>query len=1339
MMQQSDRTFSAAATIMPDIASLLALLQAQDVGDAQLRDLISLLMAQLQDAAAGAEGYGPVLELLARQQGHLRRLLDLLTTAQADLETQARMQARRTREDPEWWSQARHAMATAFAHDTTAAAQRWIALYTWALVDGRVDICRALVDDLAGYPAASVPSAALFVDGTEALQHHDYGRALPLLTFLAETDLDVPADEQRGLRGLLHLFAGRISVRDVQRPLQAQAHFNRARDTMPGAGRPLAAHGYLALWMGDHQNAPHLFSQALERSPEQPDGYVGMALFAEAQAWWSDALDWYDQAVDTVENDADAIRSLSRLRAPGGGGLYLQLARRLHRQERREEALRAVERAVTLGLQGEGNYPERIAHRLRGEILLAQGKIEEAAHAFLTAGQQYYWRHEYETAHDLFDRACALAAQLSPLPRQLVQSYWYGADTLRLLSHTPKPPYVVANIAQAALTAWQAGAQRQLPQTPEDSWAFLARAFIEEELGRPLTDTPQKAHWWRALLYVERALIFDTGGQCLTLAGRYQRLVDLPWNALVSTERALERDPSDVRALAERAAILIDVGDYHEADGLVTQLLERLPEDRSYYSAWRALIRFYQGAFQDALEHVNISVAASPDDRWYREIRASCYQALDMEPEARAEWTWLWERQQNPTYTESLLLRSQTAFALGHVQESRRLAEAMLATEPDAFEGRLTLALCALALSELTDASTHFDAALQQATMPRQLDTAQFDLAQLARRLQTDAWAQQAGRHRLAVIRACIADFQQRLDDLRPQVQTLDRSMIAELEQVRDREMAAGRSDSVAWLVAQVGLGRLYREAQRWHEALHIYGALAGNRPDFAESEQGVRNTLEAMLGAGAAEMRQHRFESAVDLFEQVLTNHIDSADTDETVDLYARLAAALIGCGRTDVALRHMTSVLEHYRQRDQSLEVAGSRLGQLLAQHVANAAHYWQLDEVLAAPAATEAPLAAAFAVARGELGSYLETFFSLSGHREMLPLVTPIVIELAKDLVPAEVDEHNTDTWPLFGDYLPAMRRRIEQEMGLRVPAARVRSNEADAFPASTYGLLLDETPLTWSTVPTGRVFCAESEALVRAAGVPSMAISSTIHPKTSAPACWVDAAHAEQLEQAALTVWQDPLLYIIHHLEGLLHQHLADFMGVQEVHDTLEGFASNPERRWLVARALPDETARLRFGHLLRALLAEHVPIVSLEVILEVVRTVGLPGMDVHEALRAVRLALKEQLPGNRAGVQRLAVPAAVEQSIAAWVVTEEKKRYLTIPPEVAQPLLEEIKQLLGRRTSAGLVLVVRNGDLRLFLRRFVQPWYPDLLVMAEDELTLETASAMETTTAAGGGQ
>ncbi len=322
-------------------------------------------------------------------------------------------------------------------------------------------------------------------------------------------------------------------------------------------------------------------------------------------------------------------------------------------------------------------------------------------------------------------------------------------------------------------------------------------------------------------------------------------------------------------------------------------------------------------------------------------------------------------------------------------------------------------------------------------------------------------------------------------------------------------------------------------------------------------------------------------------------------------------------------------------------------------------------------------------------------------------MYPMVTPVALEVAGDLIPYAEENPDTERPNLLG-VLPAMRERILTDMGVKVPGARVRGNESD-LTDGTYIIMLDEVPIVSGHVPLEFVFVTTPHERLSELGIE---FDDAVDPATLEPGAWIAREDANQLEGESL----DVVGYIIRHLEAVLRSNLAMFVGRQEIIMMLENVWSEAAKR-----IAEDATLLSRFVRVLKSLVGELVPIGNLEPILEIFleATSQEWGMDVLMETIRTQPAIIPLLPANQPGTRFLQFERAQERMLRGALRPLGDEYYLALEPEVTQDLLAAVRNEVVGDEPMGIL--VEDPTLRRYVRSLVQLEFPRLHVLALSEL------------------
>ena len=599
--------------------------------------------------------------------------------------------------------------------------------------------------------------------------------------------------------------------------------------------------------------------------------------------------------------------------------------------------------------------------------------------------------------------------------------------------------------------------------------------------------------------------------------------------------------------------------------------------------------------------------------------------------------------------------------------------------------------------------------------------------------------------------------------------QTKDR--LAGLRAARDRFLAASelvpeniwyslnlswaQASLEQWAEAAQTLELALEKAPAWLRSPVLYAAVAEYRvkqaerltggPDRDDEARAVAASLTRLNGRAAAGwlaqgwralgdawLRLRRIQDAHSAYEAGLES-ASSADAgartiDDTrlAELHARLGFIDLELAESPSARQRFAEALRHYHAGDHP--EAGAALGTVCQSLIQNVDQYWRLDagwEALVASFGLDEPARVDMLAARDSLAKSLDHLYKINDPGALsIPSVLPISVDVSVSLIP-KVDSSQDGGKFLYQD-IPALRRRIEAELGLQIPGVRIRDDSA--LPPGGYVIRLDEITVALGAVPDGLGYCPASLSTLQSLGLASVASIPGVHPRTGGAGFWIPRDQWDQVTQRGLEVWTETG-YILVHLEAVLRRNLANFLTTPYVKVLTDRWAKNELGASLLKAALPDHRSRVGLAWLLRELVREWVPITSWSEILSVVSEHGLRPAQFETTLQAVRLRLKPQLPGNQTGARRLELPPELEQTISLGRKTANDLPSIDPQPHGDDPLMASLRKWL-LAAPAEAVLVTRSSDARLLVRRLIEAEFPDLMVLARAELLAQDERAAE---------
>ncbi len=1305
------------STLRDEIGDLIAKARSSANKEKTVEIFADKVLDTIISSAEYSEDYAPVKTTIQKYIQEMGSWQVILREMLKQVEALEASRTLRERYGERWWQQKRKVLYDTFQGDPQEGLRQWLQTYAEALITWQLNICDKLAKEPFPFPPQAADFIALFQTGTQAIRDERYLDALDMLNYLIQVESvnqPQPILDQIN-RAILHIFSGRIFLYKSTDRESALRHFKQAGELASDDGRPHAALGDFYRVENDTHKALRLYREAIERSPNQPDGYIGMGLMADDQKRWDEADEWYERAIAAVQNEKDFDIGLRQFLVPSGN-IYLYLARKF-KNEDPERALRAVTYAISSGIKQDGDYPERTAYSLKGELLETLQRPTEAAEAYYEAGRRCGWQNEHQIAIDLLTKAKELNPGHTPI-------FWNLSDTWRMLSYTPEPPYVDKDSIEKSIAIWEYGTHIKLPDS-DYFWSYTSRALINEQLAR-LPNAELWTLWWEAVVYLERAILLNKSDvYCWIYLGRFYRLLSTESNALHVTHRAIEYDPTDLSALDERAAILANVGKFVEAEEVIEKRQALEPND--WMDAVKAYILLRKGQLVEALELINRSIEKSPTEIWYRDLRALGYRMNNEPARAQEDYRWIWSYY-DPLDRDNQSAFGSAAYSLGDIDKAIEIFS-RLCDDPtqDFFSNYCGLGECYLAKGDLAAGEENLDKAIAKAINVRQLD----DLLNInfadIQKLSID-WPHGAQ------VREILEQLEEKIKTRRTELEQRPRSPEEELQQIVTKHERDGETGSWAWIGANAGLARLYAEEGQWVEAANLYkqllaleSLLYNDMPPFPEARRGlelcagkIEQFGEEAFKAGQTNEAIRHYEHALQLDGDISRDIQTHESITRTAGLHAKLALAMLDTEDVRAASNPLAAALNLCRQVEDPDPV--KKLADLLKPMLRNGAHYWQMHDALNLLTGdqnnTEA-LRHDIATLNKMIAGYLEDRYGLSIKQSDI-LILPIILEIGDELIP---EDTRTENWSLFTRLIPEMRNRIKEEMGVTTTGIRVRhlSSVPSKLPSySDYRILLDEVPVMEGRVRLDRKFCPNTPEEIESAGIAIDKQERAENPHTGAMGYWLDEDSARQAIEHKLEIWDEPLSYVVQHLEAVLRRNLANFLGIQEVETILEEHAKTSEGEQQIASALPDRQTRVHFARLLRTLVKENTPITNIGEILQTFRELQLNSGNLDEAVRQFRLRNKSILPGNRPKVQRFELSPGWEEMVNGWVRMVDGKTKFTPPPDKAHELIQEIGQLVTS-PNQNSVLVVRNHQTRPFLRRLLENRFPGLMVMSDEEL------------------
>lgn len=304
----------------------------------------------------------------------------------------------------------------------------------------------------------------------------------------------------------------------------------------------------------------------------------------------------------------------------------------------------------------------------------------------------------------------------------------------------------------------------------------------------------------------------------------------------------------------------------------------------------------------------------------------------------------------------------------------------------------------------------------------------------------------------------------------------------------------------------------------------------------------------------------------------------------------------------------------------------------------------------------------------------------------------------------------------------DRITLVRRQIALDLGIVVPAVRIRDNMQ--LPPNTYIIKVQGMQAGRGELMLDRCLAMgpEIEAARNLEGI------ATKDPAFGLPALWVPNRRRYDAESAGFTV-VEPAAVLATHLTQIIRNYAPDLLGRQETKMLLD--ALKPDNATLVDEIVPDVLTLGEVQKVLQNILREGVPIRNLVTILETLADMGRKVKDPETLTEAVRESLARQISLQYASPEghlpALALDPSLEEELLDLLSRSGQSATLPWEPSRAQAfvqnLTEEARVVMARGDQPVLLA---PPALRLPLRRLLQRALPTLPVLSYNEIAADAS-------------
>ncbi len=294
--------------------------------------------------------------------------------------------------------------------------------------------------------------------------------------------------------------------------------------------------------------------------------------------------------------------------------------------------------------------------------------------------------------------------------------------------------------------------------------------------------------------------------------------------------------------------------------------------------------------------------------------------------------------------------------------------------------------------------------------------------------------------------------------------------------------------------------------------------------------------------------------------------------------------------------------------------------------------------------------------------------------------------------------------------------SIRRQVGAELGIFIHPIRVRDNLQ--LGAHEYVIKLKGVEVARAELTPGRLLAMSTRPdCGHIEGV------ATTEPAFNLPAVWIEPDAKARAEREGFTV-VEPAAVLATHLSEIVRGHSDELLSRQDVKDmceTVREFAPS-----LVEDLIPDRVPVNTLHNVLKALLHERVPVRDIVTILETLANHSGSGHGPDFLVARVREALSRSITalysenGNKLHV--VALHPECEQVLVGAARDSESSGGVAIAPGFTREFLGRLETVLRSAYAGGTppVLLVPT-PIRMFVKRLIEPTYPNLAVMGYTEV------------------
>lgn len=324
------------------------------------------------------------------------------------------------------------------------------------------------------------------------------------------------------------------------------------------------------------------------------------------------------------------------------------------------------------------------------------------------------------------------------------------------------------------------------------------------------------------------------------------------------------------------------------------------------------------------------------------------------------------------------------------------------------------------------------------------------------------------------------------------------------------------------------------------------------------------------------------------------------------------------------------------------------------------------------------------------------------------EIVPQPDPITLEVGYGLIPY-ADESRGGEIP---QRIKTMRKQIAQEFGVIVPLVHIRDNLR--LQPNQYRILIKGIEVDSYEVMPGYYLAVDlGTTKGRVEGI------ETKEPAFGMKAYWVTEAGKEDAQRKGYMV-VDVSTVMITHLSEVVKRNLHELLGRNEVIELIDRLAKRYPK--VVQNLVPEQVPISAVHRVLQNLLREGIPVNDLLTILETLADYIDQTRDPEALTEYVRQSLSKRITKmylTNGILYAIALSPKVEAKLSQLINERREDEFLDVVLSKLYPKIsKEVEKFVQFQAQP---LLLTSGNLRRYVRRALEAYLPQLVVLSYNEL------------------